>query len=205
MEEQARTYGAEIKIGIDVASIEQKEHKFCVNSKHETFVGRSVVASTGSTYRMLGIPGEDDLIGSGVHFCATSDGAFYRNREVVVIGGGNSALEEGIFLSNFVKKVCIVHRAEEFSASSTYVEKLPSIDNVETYMDKEAIEFVADEDGNFKGLKVRDNESNKEELIEGDGAFIFIGLSPDTELFQGLLDLNEKEIYCCRRPCKNLL
>jgi thioredoxin reductase (NADPH) len=187
MEEQARTYGAEIKTGIDVASIEQKEYKFYVKSKHETFIGRSVVASTDSNYRILGIPGEDDLIGSGVHFCATCDGAFYIDREVVVIGGGNSALEEGIFLSNFFKKVHIVHRVEEFSASSTYVEKLLSIDNVETYMDKEAIEFVADEDGKFKGLEVRDNESNKEELIESDGAFIFIGL---------VLNTNNLKAYC---------
>lgn len=99
-------------------------------------------------------------------------------------------MEVDIFLSNFVKKVLIVHRAEEFSASSTYAEKLPSNDIMETYMDKEAEEFSADEDGKSKSLKVRDNESNKEELIGGDGAFIFIGHILHTELFQSLLDLN---------------
>ncbi len=191
MEEQALTYGATIKTGVDVASIEEKEGKFYVKSAHETFIGRSVVASTGSTYRQLGIPGEEELIGSGVHFCATCDGAFYRDREVVVIGGGNSALEEGIFLSGFVKKVKIVHRSEKFSASSTYVEKLPSIENIETYMNKSSIEFLSDENGNFKGLKVKDNQTEKEEIITGDGSFIFIGLIPNTKLFQDVIDLNK--------------
>lgn len=191
MESQALTYGADIKTGVDVQSIEKKNGKFYVKSTHETFIGRSVLAATGSTYRNLGIPGEDDLIGSGVHFCATCDGAFYRDREVVVIGGGNSALEEGIFLSGFVKKVRIVHRSEEFSASSTYVEKLPSIDNIETYMNKTSLEFVADDEGNFKGLQVKDNTTGKEELIIGDGAFIFIGLIPNTKLFKDVIDLNK--------------
>lgn len=142
VEAQARTYSAEIKTVIDVASIEQKEHKIYVNFKHETFVGRSVVASTDQNYRMLGIPGEDDLK-LWRSFLCNLRWSFLQSSG----SGGNSALEEGIFLSNFVKKVRIVNRAEEFSASSTYVEKLASIDNMETYRDKEVIEFVADEDG----------------------------------------------------------
>lgn len=191
MEEQALTYGATIKTGIDVESIEKKEGKFYVKSAHETFISRSVVASTGSTYRKLDIPGENELIGSGVHFCATCDGAFYRDREVVVIGGGNSALEEGIFLSGFVKKVKIVHRSEAFSASSTYIEKLPSIDNIESYMNKSSLEFLSDKSGNFKGLKVKDNKTGEEEVITGDGSFIFIGLIPNTKLFKSVIDLNK--------------
>ncbi len=192
MEEQALTYGATIKTGIDVTSIEKKDGKFYVKSTHDTFIGRSVVASTGSTYRKLGIEGEEELIGSGVHFCATCDGAFYRDREVVVIGGGNSALEESIFLSGFVKKVKIVHRSEEFTASPTYVEKLSDIDTIETFMNKTSVAFVADDKGNFKGLKVKDNETGKEELITGDGSFIFIGLIPNTRLFEDVIELNER-------------
>lgn len=191
MEDQARTYGATIKTGVDVETIEEKDGKFYVKSAHETFIGRSVVASTGSTYRMLGVPGEEELVGSGVHFCATCDGAFYRDREVVVIGGGNSALEEGIFLAGFVKKVKIIHRDYDFSASSTYVEKLDDIANIETFCNKTTTEFVADADGNFKGVKVKDNATGEEELITGDGSFIFIGLIPNTKLFEGLIDLNE--------------
>jgi len=191
MEEQALTYGATIKTGIDVESIKEKDGKFHVKSNHETFIGRSVVAATGSTYRKLGISGEEELIGSGVHFCATCDGAFYRDREVVVIGGGNSALEEGIFLAGFVKKIKIVHRSEKFSASSTYIEKLPSIENIETYMNKSSLEFLSDDNGSFKGLKVKDNITGEEEVITGDGSFIFIGLIPNTKLFKGVIDLND--------------
>ena len=192
MEMQARTYGATIATGVDVESIEKKDNKFYVKSASETYIGRSIVVATGSTYRRLNIPGENDLIGSGVHFCATCDGAFYRDRTVVVIGGGNSALEEGIFLSGFVKRVKIVHRSEEFSASPTYVEKLPGIDNIETHMNKSSIEFVSDEKGLFKALKVKDNATGEEELIDGDGAFIFIGLIPNTKVFTDVVDLNEK-------------
>ncbi|RZN83331.1 MAG: pyridine nucleotide-disulfide oxidoreductase [Winogradskyella sp.] len=191
MEEQARTYGATIKTGVNVESIVEKDGKFYVKSAHETFIGRSVVAATGSTYRKLGIVGEEELIGSGVHFCATCDGAFYRHREVVVIGGGNSALEEGIFLAGFVKKVKIIHRDFDFSASSTYVEKLDSLENIDTYCNKTTTEFVADGDGNFKGVRVKDNATGEEELITGDGSFIFIGLIPNTKLFKGLIALND--------------
>ncbi len=192
MEEQALTYGAKIKTGVNVTNIEKKENKFYVHSDTETFIGRSVVLSTGSTYRRLHIPGEEELIGSGVHFCATCDGAFYRDREVIVVGGGNSALEEGIFLSGFVKKVKIVQNMEAFTASSVYTEKLPDIKNIETYMNKSALEFIADEQGIFKGLKVKDNATGEEELITGDGTFIFIGLIPNTDLFKDIVQLNQR-------------
>lgn len=192
MEAQARTYGATIATGVEVETIEKKDNKFYVKSATETYIGRSVVGATGSTYRRLHIPGEDELIGSGVHFCATCDGAFYRDRTVVVVGGGNSALEEGIFLSSFAKKVKIVHRSKQFTASPTYTEKLPGIDNVETYMNKTSLEFIADDKGLFKGLKVKDNETGEEELITGDGSFIFIGLIPNTKLFKDVIDLNER-------------
>lgn len=192
MEEQARTYGAKIKTGVDVIGVEFKANKFYVNSKSETYVGKSIVISTGSTYRRLYIPGEEELIGSGVHFCATCDGAFYRDREVIVIGGGNSALEEGIFLAGFCKKVKIVHRSQEFTASKTYVEKLSRIENIETHMNKTVLEFVADERELFKELKVKNNETGEEETVSGDGTFIFIGLIPNTDSFEKLVDLNEK-------------
>ncbi|WP_190808834.1 FAD-dependent oxidoreductase [Flagellimonas sp. S3867] len=193
MEEQARTYGAKIATGVEVAGIEIKDHKFYVKtSTSDNYVGRSVVISTGSTYRRLYIPGEEELIGSGVHFCATCDGAFYRDREVLVVGGGNSALEEGIFLSSFCKKVKIIHRSKEFSASKTYVEKLSKIENIETHMDKTILEFLADENGLFKEVKIKDNITKKEQSIPGDGVFIFIGLIPNTDAFKGIVGLNEK-------------
>jgi thioredoxin reductase (NADPH) len=192
MEEQARTYGAVIKTGEDVISIEKDKQNFVIKTKSNEYIGKSVVLSTGSTYRMLDIPGESELIGSGVHFCATCDGAFYRDQDIIVIGGGNSALEEGIFLSGFVKSVKIIHRSAEFSASETYTEKLPTIKNITSHMNKTSIEFVADDNGLFKGLLVEDNETKEQELITADGAFIFIGLIPNTDSFKNLVELDER-------------
>jgi thioredoxin reductase (NADPH) len=192
MEDQARTYGATIKTGEEVVEIKKHGNHFHVKTKSGGFKGRSIVLSTGSTYRKMHIPGEDELIGSGVHFCATCDGAFYRDREVIVIGGGNSALEEGIFLSGFTKKVKIINRGEAFTASQTYIDKLPNLDNVEPYYNKESIEFKIDENGNFAGLLVKDIKTGQEDLITADGVFIFIGLIPNNKPFNGLIELNEQ-------------
>ncbi len=192
MEEQARVYGATIKTGEEVVSIERNRDGFKINTKTNEYVGKSVVLSTGSTYRKMNIPGESELIGSGVHFCATCDGAFYRGKDIIVVGGGNSALEEGIFLSGFVKSVRIVNIMPEFSASETYVEKLQSIDNISSYMNKTSVEFIANEEGLFKGLVIEDNETKERELLTADGAFIFIGLVPNTSSFKNLVELNDQ-------------
>ncbi len=192
MEVQAKTYGATIKTGESVSNIEKKGELFHVTTKTNTFFGKTVVLATGSTYRTTGITNEAELIGAGVHFCATCDGAFYRDRDIIVIGGGNSALEEGIFLAGFCKSVKIVHRSETFSASPTYVEKLPSVSNISTYMNKKAIAFIANDKGLFEGLKMVDNTTGEEEIIRADGAFIFIGLIPNTKDFKEVVTLNER-------------
>ena len=192
MEEQARTYGAEIKTGEDVISIEKENELFSIKTATKEYTGKSVVLSTGSTYRQLGIPGEADLIGSGVHFCATCDGAFYRDKDIIVIGGGNSALEEGIFLAGFCKSVKIVHIKSEFTASETYVEKLSSIKNISTYMNKTSLEFIANDQGLFESLKIEDNSTKEKEMLKADGVFIFIGLIPNTKSFANLIELNAR-------------
>ena len=192
MEEQAKTYGAVIKTGEEVVGIEKKDNLFSIETKGTTYFGKSVVISTGSTYRKLGIPNEEELIGSGIHFCATCDGAFYRDKDIIVIGGGNSALEEGIFLAGFCKSVKIVHRSENFSASETYVEKLASIDNITTYTNKTSLEFISNEKELFKALKIKNNVTNEESLLEADGVFIFIGLIPNTQSFKGIVNLDKR-------------
>ena len=192
MEEQARTYGAVIKTGEDVISIDRDKELFTIKTATKSYLGKSIVLSTGSTYRQLGIPGEAELIGSGVHFCATCDGAFYRGRDIIVVGGGNSALEEGIFLAGFCKSVKIVHIQPEFTASETYIEKLKSIKNITTYMNKTSLEFVSNEKGLFKGLKIEDNSTKEQALLTADGVFIFIGLIPNTKPFENLVELDKR-------------
>ncbi|WP_052598297.1 FAD-dependent oxidoreductase [Aureispira sp. CCB-QB1] len=192
MEDQAETYGADIRTGEEVTTIDKKGNIFHVTTEMGEYSGKTIVLATGSTYRKLGIPNESALIGSGVHFCATCDGAFYRGKEIIVIGGGNSALEEGIFLAKFCKKVTIVNRSEEFSASKTYTDKLSSMDNVVALKNKTSVAFEKTEDGLFKGLTIKDNKTEEEELIEAAGAFIFIGLIPNTDNFKNLVDMNEE-------------
>ena len=191
MAEQAKVYGATIETGVEVKSISKDGNLFNIDSNMGKYQSRSVVLALGSTYRKLGIPNEEDLIGAGIHFCATCDGAFYRDKEVIVIGGGNSALEEGIFLAGFCKKVTIVNRGAAFSASETYIEKLPSIKNIETHLNKESLAFIKDENGNFKGLEVKDKTTGETEELTADGAFIFIGLIPNTTSVKDIIELNE--------------
>tara|TARA_B100000809_G_C15137276_1_gene531234 strand:- start:4213 stop:5619 length:1407 start_codon:yes stop_codon:yes gene_type:complete len=192
MEEQAKTYGADIKTGEEVVGITKEGELFTIETKSTSYIGKTVVLSTGSTYRQLGIPNETELIGSGIHFCATCDGAFYRDKDIIVVGGGNSALEEGIFLSGFCKSVKIVNRTNEFTASETYIEKLSTINNITAYMNKTSVEFIAGENELFKSLKVKDNDTGEESLITADGVFIFIGLIPNTTPFEGIVELDER-------------
>jgi len=192
MFEQAQTYGADIKQGVEVQEFKKDGSIFNVKTNLGDFKSKSIVFATGSTYRRLKIPGEEELIGSGVHFCATCDGAFYRDKEVIVVGGGNSALEEGIFLANFCSKVKIICRKEEFSASKTYIDKLPDIKNIELYMNKTSLEFLSNEKGLFDSIKLKDNATNKEELLKADGVFVFIGLIPNTQFLEGLLELDTR-------------
>ncbi len=192
MSNQAVTYGAEIKTGVELEEISKQANHFVVKTNMADYKARSIVLAMGSTYRKLDIPGEDDLIGAGIHFCATCDGAFYRDKEILVIGGGNSALEEGIFLAGFCKKVTIVNRSETFSASPTYIEKLKDIENIEVHHNQKSLEFISGEDNLFKSLKVEDKVSGKQVELAADGVFIFIGLIPNTEIVKDFIDLNDR-------------
>jgi len=191
MAEQAKVYGATIETGVNVKNIIKSGNLFQIDTNMGEYQSRSVVLALGSTYRKLGITNEEDLIGAGIHFCATCDGAFYRDKEILVIGGGNSALEEGIFLASFCKKVTIVNRGAAFSASETYIEKLPSIKNIEAHLNKESLAFTKDEKGNFKGLQVKDSVTGDIEELTADGTFIFIGLIPNTTIVKDTIALNQ--------------
>jgi thioredoxin reductase (NADPH) len=192
MADQAEHFGASIKQGVEVKDIEKKEGIFHIQTNVGTFYGKTVVIATGSSYRKLRIPNEDALIGSGVHFCATCDGAFYKGKEVVVVGGGNSALEEGIHLARTASKVKFVNLTDEFTATQTYVEQLNGLENIEVFHNRTSLAFISKEDGSFEGIRVKNNITEEEEIITADGAFIFIGLKPNTTFIKDVVDLNER-------------
>ena len=192
MREQAEVYGAEVREGTGVEHIEAGDCGFQIETSDQPVRAKSVILAVGSTYRTLGIPGEQELIGAGIHFCATCDGPFYKDKSVIVIGGGNSALEEGMYLSEFCKEVTLVHRKPEFSASQTYIDKLPDRDNMTTRMNQTPIEFIANDQGQFDAVKVKDNTSGEEEILKADGVFIFIGLVPNTDFAKNLVELDDR-------------
>ena len=184
MAEQAQTYGAKLDMGIEVTNITRSNGYFHVHSNNKHYTARSVLIATGSTYRQLEVDGENDFLGSKIHFCAACDGPFYEGKELVVIGSGNTALDESIFLSKMVKNIKLISNKVEFSASKTYVDKLPGIDNIQTYMNKSTTAFVKNADNQFEGIKIKDNATGEEELLTSDGAFVFIGMIPNTQFLQ---------------------
>jgi thioredoxin reductase (NADPH) len=191
MEQQAVVLGAEIETGVEVVHIDKLDSHFSLHTTSKVVKGKSVVIATGSTYRTLDIPGEAELIGSGIHFCATCDGAFYRDKEVIVIGGGNSALEEGMFLAGFCNKVTIVHRASFFSASEVYVEKLGLFNNITVLLNYTPEAFISGDNGIFHHADLISNETLEHLSLAADGVFVFAGLVPNSKAFDGVINLSE--------------
>jgi len=191
MGDQAKTYGTIIKEGVEVTGVQRHDDYFQVATNMGDYQGRTVIVAVGSHYRRLGIPGEEELVGVGVHFCATCDAPFYKGKKLLVIGGGNSALEEGIYLTDFAEHVTFVANKPAFTATRTFTDKLETIGNVTTLMNKTGQEFLANPDGSFRALRVRDNDTGVEEEIGADGAFILIGLIPNTSFLSGTVELDE--------------
>ena len=187
---QAERFGVEILSAQNVESIAVDGNYRCVTTADGTEYGAwAVLVASGSTYRRLGIPGEDDFIGAGVHFCATCDGAFYRDREVLVVGGGNSAGEEGLFLTKFASKVTIVTRDKQLSASKVVVEKVESNPKIELITDATPTEFKGDK--KLASVIIKSKDGSTRELKPA-GVFVFIGLTPNTEAVKGLVDVDER-------------
>ena len=185
---QARRYGVELLSAVSVATLETDGKNLVTSlSSGQQISSAAVIVATGSKYRHLDVPGEDEFIGSGVHFCATCDGPFYRGAdEVVVIGGGNSALEEGLHLSEFATRVRVLARSN-LSASSVLQDRVRSDPQftVHTGMDILALEG---EQGRFSAVVARDRDSGETHRYPAAAAFVFIGLKPNTEFLGGAVE-----------------
>ena len=164
-------------------------YKIICTKKHE-YRARAVVLACGARHRTLGIPGEEELSGMGVSYCATCDGAFFKDRTVVVAGGGNMAVEDALFLPRVCKKVYLVHRREELRADKILQESLLRCENVEIIWNSVPTEIQGTE--HVTGLKIRNVKNGQESVLETDGVFIAIGMSPNTEIFKDIVALDEK-------------
>ncbi len=188
--EQSKRFGVELLSAQNVVRVanDLDEHVVETDSGAQ-YRCNSVLIATGSVYKRLGVPGEEDFIGAGVHFCATCDGPFYKGREVIVIGGGNSAVEEAAFLTRFSPKVTILVRGEKLSASKLASEKALTAPNIEVRFNIEVVEFKG-EHNRMNTVVIRDRKTNKTEELHPAGVFVFVGLSPNSEPFQAVVSLD---------------
>ncbi|MGE4114176.1 MAG: FAD-dependent oxidoreductase [Candidatus Nanopelagicales bacterium] len=185
---QAEKFGVEILSAQEVSAVGvDGPYRTVSTADGATYSAYAVLLAMGSTYRRLGIEGEDELIGAGVHFCATCDGAFYRGKDVVVVGGGNSAGEEGLFLTKFADRVTIVTRGAALTASAVVVQKVQEHDDIDVVTGAEPVAFETS-NGKFTGLVVECD--GERQVVKGDGAFVFVGLSPNSDLVRDLVEVD---------------
>ena len=182
---QAERFGTTF-VTDDVTRVDFSERPFRVWVEDEEYRAESVIVATGASARQLGLESEQLLQGRGVSYCATCDAAFYRNKVVVVVGGGDSAMEEALFISRFASKVYLVHRREEFRASPIMVDRARANDKIELVLNKVVTEVLGDT--KVTGVRLEDTRTGVESIVETDGFFVAIGHDPTTALFLDQLD-----------------
>ncbi len=190
MREHAERFDVEILQAQTVTSIEaQGDYKMISTESGDSYCSRSLLLTPGATYRRLNVPGEEDLIGAGIHFCATCDGPFYKGQELLVVGGGNSGVEEGLFLTKFATKVTILEVGERLRASQILQEKAASHPQIEVRLNTTVVEFKGD--GKLSSVVIKNTASGETEEITPGAVFVFIGLLPNTAFVKGSVDLDQ--------------
>jgi thioredoxin reductase (NADPH) len=187
LRKQSERFGAEILYD-DAISVDLKASPKVVKTESETYLAKAVIIATGSKYKELGVPGEKALSGHGVSWCATCDGFFFRDQHIAVIGGGDSALEEAMFLTRFGKSVTIVHRRDTLRASKIMQERAFANPKINFQWDSEVVSMEGD--GKISGLRVRNVHDGEETVLPVGGVFIAIGHLPRSELFAGQLPID---------------
>lgn len=189
-------------ITADVQGIErgaEPQTVYTIHTDREDFRTRTVILATGASHSLLGAPGETELSGMGVSYCATCDGAFYRNSIVAVVGGGDVAVEDAIFLAGICKKVYLIHRRDQLRAADSLQKKLFSLDNIEVFWDSEVKEILGRE--MVESIRVYNNKSSEESRLDVEGVFIAVGIVPDTDIFKGLVEMDEKGYVIADETC----
>jgi len=179
-----KSFGVEIKTFVSVESVSLSGEIKTTKTSSEIFKSKTVIIATGSKERKLGIPGEEKFKGKGVSYCALCDAAFFKNKEVAVIGGGNTAIEEAQYISKFASKIYIIHRRDKFRADKIIVDKAEHNEKIEFMMNKSPIEFFGND--KLEGVKLKDNVSGNISDLNVSGVFVFVGMIPNSELFSDL-------------------
>ena len=198
--EQAMNLGADVELET-VIGVEKRDGKFVVSTEEgSTYEGGAVILAVGVKHRMLGLPGEQELIGKGISFCAVCDGAFYTDQETVMIGGGNSALQEALLLSEVCTKVTVVQNLAEFTGEKKLAQALMEKENV-TALFSTVVTGYLSENGVLTGVKVRNEVTGQEQTIPADGAFLAVGLVPENGAFAELAQLDSRGYFASGEDC----
>jgi thioredoxin reductase (NADPH) len=197
LRKQAERFGAEL-ITDDVISVDLTATPKVVRTADETYLADAVIVATGSKYRELAIPGERTLAGHGLSWCATCDGFFFREQDIAVVGGGDSAMEEATFLTRFARSVTVIHRRDSLRASKIMQDRAYDNPKIKFLWDTEVLEAVGDT--KLTGLRVRNVKTGKEQVLEVSGVFVAIGHDPRSELFTGQLDINPAGYLLVKHP-----
>ena len=194
---QAERFGAEL-VTDDVIGVDLTGETKIVRTHSAAYAARSVIIATGSAYKKLGVPGEERLAGHGVSWCATCDGFFFRNQDIVVVGGGDTAMEEATFLTRFGKSVTIVHRRDSLRASKIMQERAFTNDKINFVWDSEVVEVLGE--ASVTGVRIRNVKTGEEQVLDAAGFFVAIGHDPRSDLFRGQVRLDEEGYVLVAAP-----
>jgi thioredoxin reductase (NADPH) len=188
MQSHAEQFGAQIQFEL-AESVDLQTYPFRVRTRTAEYTAKAIVITTGSSPRALGVPGEAKFRGHGVSYCATCDGYFYKDKRVVVVGGGNSAIDESLFLTRLVSQITIVHRRDTLRADPVLQERALKDPKIQFVWNTVVEEILGDQEAN--AVRVRNVVTGETTIIETDGVFVYIGHVPNTGLFEGQLKLDE--------------
>jgi thioredoxin reductase (NADPH) len=197
MRKQAERFGAEL-VADDVVAVDLTAEPKVVKTETETYLAKAVIIASGSKYKELDVPGEKQLAGRGVSWCATCDGFFFREKDIAVIGGGDSALEEATFLTRFAKSVTLVHRRDTLRASKIMQDRALANPKIKFLWDSEVVEMVGDQ--KLTGLRVKNVRTGEEQVVPVGGVFVAIGHKPRSELFAGQLAIDPEGYLLVDQP-----
>jgi thioredoxin reductase (NADPH) len=188
---QAARFGTDIRFE-EVVEVDFKKRPFTIKTEFDTFQSRSVILATGASAKLLGLPAETDLMGHGVSACATCDGAFFKKKNVLIVGGGDTAMEEATFLTRHVERVTVVHRSETFRASKIMLERARTNPKIEWLFNKEVVDILSHGDKKkVRAVSLRDTRNGEISELATDGIFIAIGHRPNSAVFQGQIETDE--------------